>query len=102
MGRWWTGDFVCVGCSDRFDVLVRIEDGQAHPETQPCPGCGAEATYAPSFGSNMKVALPDGTKRFADIKAGRVLEKAAKEAKRKGDKAEVKKITTEKHKLLRS
>lgn len=101
MGRFLTRDYACPSCG-KFDLLHQLADGEMPPTEAVCPDCGAAAPYCPSYGSNMKVALPDGTKRFADIKAGRVLEKAAKEAKRKGDKAEVKKITIEKHKLLRS
>lgn len=101
MARWLTRDYACPQCG-KFDILHQLEEGEAPPLAQLCPECGALAPYSPSYGSNMKVALPDGTKRFADVRASRQLEKAAKKAKRQGDKAEVKKILTEKHKLLRS
>jgi hypothetical protein len=43
----------------------------------------------------MKVALPDGTKRFTQIKEQRKLEKELKKARKSGDKAGIAKIANE-------
>lgn len=55
-------------------------------ELKTCPGCGQKSwrrqLSAPMV---MKEAIPDGTNRFADLKATQRLKRASKEAQKKGD-----------------
>lgn len=97
--RWLTSDYYCLDCGGRFDELFRLETDETPPEAHPCPECGKPAQRALSFGSNMKVAVPDGTKRFGQIKAQRVVEREERKAKRKGDKVTLDKLKAERTKL---
>lgn len=97
MARWLTRDYICEACG-RFDTLLSVEEGQLPPDVHQCPECGATAVYAPSFGSNFKVALPDGTRRFDGVREQRTLAKAARAAKRKGDQDTLKRALVEQFK----
>jgi hypothetical protein len=79
--------------------LFKLEEGELPPEKASCPECGSLSDRVLSFGSNMKVAVPDGTKRFAQIKAQRVVEREEKKAAKRGDKETLKRLKVERTKL---
>lgn len=97
--RWKSYDFWCEHCGERQEgVLCRLEIGAPPPEWTRCT-CGEPARRASTFGSNMKVALPDGNRRLDPIRRQRAIQKEERKAKRKGDKKELAKLQAEKAKL---
>lgn len=90
--------FWCAECAhETIELVDRTDDP---PATFPCERCDAAATPKVSA-AVMVAAHPDGTKRWAGIKARRVLEKEGRKALRRGKHDDAKRIDRELTKLKR-
>jgi hypothetical protein len=93
-----TYDYACRSCG-WHDVQLHTKGEQ--PAEVVCEGCGAQAAYVFMAPNIMTVALPDGTKRFSDLKVQRFLKRAAAEAKADRNFAEEKRLKTELKKVVK-
>lgn len=97
--RWKTFDFYCEHCDTLHEgVLCRVAVDDPPPDWHWCT-CGEPARRQATFGSNMKVALPDGNRRLDPIRRQRAIQKEERKANRKGDKRELARLRAEKDKL---
>lgn len=76
-------DYECHECGWS---TVELFEPSEKPEFIECQVCKMHAKFVFRAPNVMNHALPDGTKRFAELKTVRKLQRTAAEAKRDGDK----------------
>jgi len=87
-----TYDYRCLTCG-WHDVQLHTKG--EHPPSVTCESCSGSAVYVLGAPTVMNVALPDGTKRFTDLKIQHQLKQAAAQAKAERNFSEEKRLKSE-------
>lgn len=98
---WISWDYRCGDCGHvRTDLRRRDEPAEtldfAHCDNGDCMGV-MERTFTTV--NSTKASYVDGTRRFADVREQRVLQRAARKAQRKADNETIKKAAAEMSKV---
>ena len=94
MGRWKTVMFLCEECDFKDGKLFDLNDEADDPSAAySCPKCGALAfssipfiTAAGTNTSKTSQSIPDGVRKFSEIREKRSLERELTKAKREKNK----------------
>jgi hypothetical protein len=94
VGRWKTVMFQCESCEFMDGMLFNLNEEEDDPtQTYDCPKCGfftfSQRPYISAAGTNTSKtsqSIPDGVRKFSEIREKRSLERELTKAKRMKDK----------------